>query len=304
LRGCASGFEATTAPEFRGIYTEETCRGENRTFMRRTELQEIHDHPRFPGFLRDLVTDALQALWEFGNSYQPILGRLLEAMDRAGTQEVLDLCSGGGGPWLRLVREPALRGATGITVRLTDKYPNRRAFRQASARSPLLRYEAEPVDATRIPDRLAGFRTIFSSFHHFDPGRAREVLADAASQRRGVAIFEVARRDPRTLLTICAIPAIAWIAAPSIRPFRWSRLLWTYLIPVVPFVLFYDGIVSCLRAYSEEELAELPPPPAGGDYEASRDYEWSVGEERGGLLPVTYLIGYPVRQDSSGETSV
>ncbi len=41
--------------------------------MRRTELFEIHDHPCFPAFLRDLVTDALQALWGFSNSYKPIL---------------------------------------------------------------------------------------------------------------------------------------------------------------------------------------------------------------------------------------
>lgn len=266
--------------------------------MRRTELQEIHDHPRFPGFLRDLVTDALQALWEFGNSYKPILERLLDAMDRAGAREVLDLCSGGGGPWLRLVREPALRRAGQITIRLTDKYPNRGAFEQAGARSPLLRFEAEPVDATRIPERLAGFRTIFSSFHHFGPDLAREVLADAARQRRGIGVFEAAGREPGTMLTICCLPIIAWLTAPGIRPFRWSRLLWTYLIPVVPFVLVYDGIVSCLRAYSREELAELVQPLANGDY------EWSIGEERGGLLPVTYLIGHPTRQDSTGQTSV
>jgi hypothetical protein len=259
--------------------------------MRRAELKEIHDHPRFPGFLRDLVTDALQALWEFGNSYKPALGRLLDGMDRSGTREVLDLCSGGGGPWPRLIREPALRGASQITVWLTDKYPNRGAFEQASATSPLLKYEADPVDATRIPERLAGFRTIFSSFHHFGPDLARELLADAARQRRGVGVFEVARRDPRTMLTICCLPVLSWLTAPGIRPFRWSRIFWTYLVPLVPFVLFYDGMVSCLRAYSTEELDELARPLAADGY------EWQIGEARGGFLPVSYLIGYPVPRE-------
>jgi hypothetical protein len=257
--------------------------------MGRTELQEIHDHPEFPGFLRDLVTDALQSLWGFGNSYRPILGRLLDAMDRTGTREALDLCSGGGGPWLRLLRDPEL-GTRRISVRLTDKYPNRSAFSRASATSELLAYESTPVDATRIPERLAGFRTIFSSFHHFGPELAREVLSDALRQRRGVGIFEMARRSPRTLLTICCIPVFSWCLAPTIRPFRWSRLFWTYLVPVVPFVLFYDGIASCLRAYSQAELAELVRPLAASDY------EWQIGEDRSGFLPVTYLLGCPVRQ--------
>ena len=30
-----------------------------------------------------------------------------------------------------------------------------------------------------------------------------------------------------------------------------------YLIPVIPFVLWFDGIVSCMRTYSLRELGEL-----------------------------------------------
>jgi hypothetical protein len=44
----------------------------------------------------------------------------------------------------------------------------------------------------------------------------------------------------------------AWVlflfaCTPWIRPFRWSRLLWTYVVPIIPAVLLFDGIVSCLR---------------------------------------------------------
>jgi len=40
------------------------------------KLGEIHDHPRFPTFLRDLVTDALESLWAFGNTYRSILPKM------------------------------------------------------------------------------------------------------------------------------------------------------------------------------------------------------------------------------------
>jgi hypothetical protein len=74
-------------------------------------------------------------------------------------------------------------------------------------------------------------------------------------------------------------------------PLRWSRLLWTYLIPVIPFVLFFDGLISCLRAYSLGELQEMTSGLEGGGY------RWEIGEKTGGLLPVriTYLIGCPQR---------
>jgi hypothetical protein len=82
---------------------------------------------------------------------------------------------------------------------------------------------------------------------------------------------------------------------PFIRPLRMSRLLLTYLLPVVPLCTWWDGMVSCLRAYSSDELtrlvASLP----------ENDYVWDIGR-----LPVpwsptsmVYLIGRPREMDAS-----
>ena len=75
--------------------------------------------------------------------------------------------------------------------------------------------------------------------------------------------------------------------APFVRPFRLSRLFWSYVLPVVPVVLFVDGILSCLRAYSPAELIEL-----SGQISAP-GYTWETGEAPGFFGPVTYLLGYP-----------
>ena len=258
--------------------------------MRRRELFEIHDHRLFPALLRDLVTDALQALWAFGDSYKPILPLLRNALEMLQTREVVDLCSGGGGPWARLL--PGLDEARQIPVRvcLTDKYPNREAFAKARDLSgSRIGFELRPVEATAVPAELRGLRTIFSSFHHLGVEEASQVLANAVERRKGIAVFEMARREPRILLAICFLPLLILFLTPGIRPFRWSRLLWTYVIPVVPFVLWFDGWMSCLRAYSEEELGEL----VGGLAEGS--YRWQWGTQGDGFLPVTYLIGIPAR---------
>jgi hypothetical protein len=83
------------------------------------------------------------------------------------------------------------------------------------------------------------------------------------------------------------LPFIALLIVPLIRPFRWERLLWTYLIPVIPFVLMFDGMVSCLRSYTPDELRafadELP------------EYEWRVGWLWSPMSPlgVTYMVGWP-----------
>ena len=58
---------------------------------------------------------------------------------------------------------------------------------------------------------------------------------------------------------------------------------------MIPFVLFFDGLISCLRAYSPAELQEMTKGLATGDY------RWEIGEKSGGLLPlrITYLVGCP-----------
>jgi hypothetical protein len=106
---------------------------------------------------------------------------------------------------------------------------------------------------------------------------------------QAIGIFEAPARHTSTLLSLLFIPIAAWLFVPFRRPFRWSRLFWTYLIPIVPFVLLFDGLISCLRAYSPEELKEMTRGLGGNRY------RWETGEEAGGLLPVriTCLIGSP-----------
>ncbi len=267
-------------------------RGENQ--MGRTELFEIHDHPLFPGLLRDLVTDALQVLWDFSNSYSPILPLLRTTLAAQGTTEILDLCSGGGGPWFRLMRDLEHDQHLLISVCLTDKYPNKEAFERAFFRSnSKIVSDPRSIQAVEVPADLMGFRTMFSSFHHFRAAEARSVLTNAMERGTGIAIFEVAQRKPKTMLAICFIPLLILFLTPGIRPFRWSRLFWTYVLPVIPFVLWFDGWMSCLRAYSHDELSELVRSlPV-------ESYKWEVGTKGNGFSPVTYLIGCPAAVKSS-----
>jgi hypothetical protein len=252
-------------------------------------LFEIHDHPRCPRFLRDMVTDALQILWDFSSLYQPIIPRLQGALARSGTRSVLDLCSGGGGPWLGLATNLEKEEHYPLSVCLTDRNPNRKAFERIQSRSEgTVRFDSRSIDAMRVPTELNGFRTMFSAFHHFTPAEAREVLADAIDHRKGIGIFEISQRTPKTILAVCFIPLVVLWLTPRSLPFRWPRLLWTYLLPVVPFVACFDGWMSCLRSYSQQELSELTRGLPG------ENYEWEIGEECGGFLPVTYLIAYPI----------
>ena len=257
--------------------------------MRRMHLIEIHEQPWCPASLRDALTDYLQFAIESGNPYGAIVERLRQSVLHARATRIIDLCSGGGGPWRRMHREFASTNFP-IEVCLTDKYPNLAAFRLAQTESGgKLSSSSESINADSVPRELKGFRTFFSSFHHFKPEDARAILNDAAQQRQGVGVFEATARQPLAILLMFLTPLIVLLVTPLIRPFRWSRLFWTYVLPLVPLIVLWDGVVSCLRTYSPAELRELTNGLGDGDY------IWESGEEKSprSPIPVTYLIGYP-----------
>jgi hypothetical protein len=189
---------------------------------------------------------------------------------------------------MRLLEE---RHGYPVSARMTDLHPNLERFEHArTASQGRIDFVAEPVDATQVPAALGGFRLISNALHHFRPDQARALLADAVASGRGIAVFEALSRSLPAALAITITPLLVLATALLIRPFRWSRLLWTYAVPVVPLVCLWDGLVSVMRIYTPDELHALVAEVPGSD-----DYVWDIGQLRVASTPapITYLIGRP-----------
>jgi hypothetical protein len=258
--------------------------------MPRLRLFEFEDQLWFPKAIRDAGTDYIRFMAEVGNVYDPIIPKLKEVVIKTGSKQILDICSGGAGPAVQIQQKLAAIGCP-VRITLSDKYPNLAAFQHARARSGGgVDFIADSVDATAVPPELAGLRTLFASLHHFPPDMARRILQDAVAQRRPIAAFDMtAKTLPPLPMLLLANPLAMLLATPFVRPFRWSRLFWTYLIPIVPLFLLWDAFVSGLRLYSIEDLQELVE---GLD---ANDYVWEI-ERHGFPRSVTYLIGSPCAQ--------
>jgi hypothetical protein len=111
--------------------------------------------------------------------HKPVVPVLRTMLENSKTSCIVDLCSGGGGPILSLY-EILLPDHDQVQFTLTDKYPNINAFQRISSKYPSgIRYVADPVDATNVPNDLHGMRIMFNAFHHFPPESARRVLESA-----------------------------------------------------------------------------------------------------------------------------
>jgi hypothetical protein len=260
--------------------------------FQRFHLLEIADQAWCPRILRDGLTDYLRHAEAVMRPYDPALPRVQRALARCGEQRVLDLCSGAGGPWVPLLSAWEKTGGGPIEVRLSDQRTSPEAWaRAAESSAGVIRPCPQPVDARAVPKDLPGFRTLFAAFHHFRPNEAREIIRDAVRQRRGIAILEVTQRTPLSVFLACFSWLFVMLLTPGIRPVRVSRLVLTYLIPVIPLLVTFDGVVSCLRSYTVDEFGEFAAAVAG-DGDA---YDWEIGEVPypGFPIPVTYAIGVP-----------
>jgi len=259
--------------------------------MKRLHLFELEDLRWLPSAIRNGITDFLHFAVVRSELYKVFAGRLAQSIKQLRSPCVVDLCSGAGGPWASLHRAIGEATESSVQVRLTDFYPNLAAFEALSnAHGSVFQFSADPVSALDVPDNLAGFRTLFSSFHHFAPPQATRILSDAVSKRQGIAIAESTQRHPLLIAYMFLTPWMVLLTSPFQAPFRWSRLFWTYVIPAIPLAVMFDGIVSCLRTYTPKELMGLVTTVP--DHES---YDWQVGIERLKGLPVgvTYLIGVP-----------
>jgi hypothetical protein len=261
--------------------------------MRHVHLFEFTDLAWYPQIFRQMQTDYLQFATSLGTGHQNLVPLFRKALDTAGTLEIVDLCSGGAGPWIHLQEQLRLAGMT-VTVTLTDKFPQSESV-QAWKRADhlLISYLPEPVDALNVPEHLKGMRTMFEGFHHFKPEQAQAILQDAAEKKVAIGIFEASFKPPFGIVLLILSPLITFLTylliTPFLKPQTWQRFLWTYLVPIVPLATCWDGIISMLRVYSSQALQELT-----SKIEAI-DYAWEIGSASTGtpIFVFTYLIGYP-----------
>jgi hypothetical protein len=242
----------------------------------RLHLFEWNDQPWLPETLRRAETEYLAKVLEVTRPFAPLAPKLAELAARS-SHRVVDLASGSGGPW-RTLRDDVAAAGGAPEVTFTDLYPTPRTAHG--------RYELEPVDARAVPPRLSGLRTMFDGFHHLRPDDARAVLADAHRAGAPIVIAEVvSRRLHIVLASLVVVPLFVLALTPFIRPLSATRLLLTYVLPILPVLIVWDGVVSCLRTYRPDELIALT---RGLDR-----FRWTAGELKSRGSVVTYLIGEP-----------
>lgn len=205
----------------------------------------------------------------------------------------------------------AAAGLDPIPFLLSDirPHPSWPALKAASP-TQHLSYIPHSVDATssaNIADPAkVQVRTLFVSFHHMDQEGARKVLEDAMRNaeslvyalctanglHRAALIRRIVEMSDFSfagcILGPVAFIPMSWIFTPRLKP-SWAVLLFTYLIPLIPLMFYWDALVSGYRTYAPHHILHLSS-QAQDNVNAARvrefgekaelvEWEWEFGRQ-------------------------
>ncbi|MCO4761357.1 MAG: hypothetical protein KC502_07625 [Myxococcales bacterium] len=263
--------------------------------MKRIHLFEFEDLDWFPHWLRIRVTRFIVPLHRLMRTPAAITPLLQRALARSTSQSVFDLCSGSCGPMLHVMQKLWQQpGLAGTKLTFSDLYPQvEQADIIADQADERVTYLTTPVDATNPGDIAQGVRTMMCSLHHMPPDLARSIVKRAFDDRAPFLAFEISDNSMPRALWWLAIPntfLMTLLLTPWIRPMTWQQLVFTYIIPIIPAVVAWDGAVSNARTYTQSDMDEL----LTGLH--ADDYTWEKGTV-GGFGPARqlYLLGLPQR---------
>jgi hypothetical protein len=258
--------------------------------MKRIHLFEFEDFPWFPNWIREMMTRYIRTFHKILKTSDQLTPLVEKGLSYSSSPHILDLCSGSGGPMIEVLEKLKVKKEyENLKLTLTDLYPNQNVIREID-RVGLkdVLYLKDSLDATKVDPELKGLRTMVSGLHHMRPNLAKLVLQNAKDSKQPILVFEISDNSPPIFIWWLAIP-VAFITSlfvtPMVRPMSVPQLIFTYLIPILPLFIAWDGAVSNARTYTPEDMEELIKGLS------DKNYQWEMGKVQGRGGNKLYLLG-------------
>ncbi len=259
--------------------------------MKRIHAFEWEDFAWFPHILRIPMTRYIVTLHGLSKTPRDLAQILDKLLQKTKYRQVYDLCSGSGGPMVathELLRQEY--GYSDLKLTMTDLYPAGIADEINARKLPNLDYATQSVDATAVDPAKQGIRTIICGFHHMRPKVAQAILKDAQDKQQPFCAYEISDNAAPHAIAWLSFPIVfltVFLLTPFIRPLTWQQLVFTYLIPVLPLLIAWDGTISNMRTYTENDLNNLLDPIRNDDY------TWDIAKVKQAGVSKIYILGYP-----------
>lgn len=229
--------------------------------MKRFQLFEFCDQKWLPQTIREAFHDCLGLAHNI--TYRPYINLpplLADVARRTNATTILDIASGGG-EQIGTLHDFSKKTKLPAFI-LSDLYPHVKTWQklQENYGKQAICFYDKPLNFNDIPSDSPRLWSIFTAFHHLSPPLAKQLVDQAITNSDGLIIAEFFRRRlPDILSVFLAIPCNFLFAPFFAKEFTLKKMLFTTIIPIVPLMACFDGIVSVLRTYKKDEIIAMLP---------------------------------------------
>ena len=217
-------------------------------------LFEFMDHSRTPRVLRETLLDVLDYC---NTDFRPYYREIAEEISQIATERGLTTLVELGAGLAPLTRQLARLPDSRFTLIPCDLYPETDEWARLAADHPdSIKPEYEPVDFTVRRDWGERSALILcATLHHIPQKIRRKTLLALHESADCVLIFEPIRKTPFSMFLVlfALFPALLTPAFRLTRPGNLRRIFFCWLIPIVPLMFVWDGLISCLRQWNHSE---------------------------------------------------
>lgn len=219
-------------------------------------ILEFEDKKWLPDFLRNAMTGVLGVAERWLGIYDPLAAEITHQFPDKNIT-IVDLCSGSGEGISSVANRIAVAGRN-LTLILTDLYPNKKSALSLEKKYSWINYPLKSLDAINVPDLFpADIYTILAGFHHFSEEGKIQLIKNATRDHSVFLIAEGARSNILSwIFAAIFLPFLTWASVPFIRPFDIKWVPFTYIIPLIPFLVWWDGLNSLAAIKSSSKLRD------------------------------------------------
>lgn len=219
---------------------------------------EICERPEIPDWLRSDIFLALSSVQKFVGLHRILKSKVasyINVMGQDSDLELVEMGSGSGDQIYTLSKNLHQR----INVVATDKFPQIDSWQNKFRHSNNISWKKDSISFENFDHALSENKTLLffnCAFHHMENEKIKVFLKKTSALGISILILEPMERNILGLF----FGAMGGLLAPlavfnrgiSLKQ-RLRVLILAWVIPVLPFANFHDGILSALRQRTDEE---------------------------------------------------
>lgn len=226
----------------------------------RIQSFEFGDLPKIPKFYHNFLRTLMSRLYELFKIHQLWIPHILAFCKENESTVIMDPCAGSGK--VNQLIESEIQKDVNIQFILSDIMTDRApmfADHINGLRNKRLQYISHSIDFLKSQNEYKQPKMFINSFHHFTNDQVIEILKASSQNSSNLLILEYCRKTFMSFISMILGPFIAMILFPIVvkKNDLIETFIFMYLIPIIPMMLLWDGVISSLRTYDKDDIENL-----------------------------------------------